>query len=89
MHVSSLLNPFNPMEISAILNPEPVLQPVLQPALPPTLSIRRARSNETSCNTRLQVQAVLLCKVLYAQIIDTFKVTARQITYIKYHRAIL
>ena len=83
MHVSSLLNPFNPMVISAILNP----QPVLQPALPPTLPIRRARSNETSRDTRLQVQAALLCKVLYAQIIDTFKVTARQITYIKYHRA--
>jgi hypothetical protein len=82
MQVSSLLNPLNPIAISAILNPT-----TLPPALPPALPlIRRAQIHETDRDTRLQVQGALLCKVPYAQITKTFGVTARQIRYIKNHR---
>jgi hypothetical protein len=82
MLVSSLLNPFNLMAISAILNLQPALQPVpqlalqlalqpvlqvvLQPALPLAPCRRRNRSCETTCDIRLQVQAALRFKVLYA-----------------------
>ena len=99
MLVSSLLNPFNPMAISAILNPQPALQPVpqlapqpalqlvLQPALPLAPCRRRNRSCETTRDIRLQVQAALRFKVPYAQITQTFGVTIDQIRYIKTHRA--
>jgi hypothetical protein len=91
MHVSSLLNPFNPMAISAILNPQPALQPVPQlapqPALPLAPCRRRNRSCETTRDIRLQVQAALRFKVPYAQITQTFGVTIDQIRYIKTHRA--
>jgi hypothetical protein len=93
MHVSSLLNPFNPMAISAILNPQPALQPVPQlapqPALPLAPCRRRNRSCETTRDIRLQVQAALRFKVPYAQITQTFRVTIDQIRYIKTHRATL